>query len=180
VTNSPRPETEEAYVPGYDRLILFIGSLAHTGFVPFASGTVAVALWGVPLAILLLKIWQVTVPVYVAICIGLTLFSIWVAGEADRVLNEKDSRKNVIDEIPGYLIALIGLPASGPILIVAFFLERVIDIAKIWPANLIERHFPGGWGVVLDDVMAGIYTVAILHALAYFAPTWFNALAMID
>jgi len=180
VTTSPQPESNTARVPRYDRLILFIGSLAHTGFVPFASGTVAVALWGVPLAILLLKIWQVSLPVYVGICVALTLFSIWVAGEADRVLNEKDSRKNVIDEIPGYLIALVGLPASGPILIIAFFLERVIDIAKIWPANLIERHLPGGWGVVLDDVMAGIYTVALLHAFRYFAPAWFNALAMTE
>lgn len=173
-TETPLP------LPRYDRLILFVGSLAHTGFVPFASGTVAVALWGVPLAILLLKIWQIGQLAYIVFCVALTAVSIWVAGESDRVLNEHDSKKNVIDEIPGYLIALIGLPITGPILVVAFFMERVIDIAKIWPANWIERRLPGGWGVVLDDVMAGIYTAALLHAFSYLAPSWFKTLAMTE
>ena len=64
---------------------------------------------------------------------------------------------------------------TWPVLVAAFFIERAIDIAKIWPANWIERKLPGGWGVVLDDVMAGLYTLAILHAVHKWQPGWLEA-----
>ncbi len=156
----------------YDRLILLIGSLAYVGFVPIASGTVAVAVVGVPLYLLLMLVLKLTLPIYITGVILFTGFSIYIAGEADRVLNEKDSKKNVIDELPGYLIALIALPVTWQIVTAAFFIERAIDIAKIWPANWIERHLPGGWGVVLDDVMAGLYTLGLLHLAVRFMPHW--------
>lgn len=159
----------------YDRILLFIGSMAYIGFVPVASGTVTVAVWGVPLALLLLVVLNMGVIAYVAFIIAFTLVSIWIAGEADRVLNEKDSKRNVIDELPGYLIALVGLPMTWPVLVAAFFIERAIDIVKIWPANWIERRLPGGWGVVLDDVMAGLYTLAILHVVYWIRPNWLDA-----
>lgn len=153
-----------------DRLLLLIGSLAYVGFVPFASGTVAVAVVGIPLYLLLASVLELSTPVYLLFVGLFTLFSIWIAGHADRVLNEKDSKRNVIDELPGYLIALVGLPVTWQIVVAAFLLERAIDIAKVWPANLIEKKLPGGWGVVLDDVVAGIYTLAILHAAAHWMP----------
>lgn len=158
--------------PLRDRVLLFIGSLAYIGYVPIASGTVTVAVVGVPVALLLLVILKLTVPAYVAFVAVFTLFSIWIAGESDRVLNEKDSSKNVIDELPGYWIALVGLPLTWPVVIAAFFIERAIDIKKIWPATWIERRLPGGWGVVLDDVVAGLYTLAILQAINWWRPEW--------
>lgn len=159
----------------YDSVLLFIGSMAFIGFVPFASGTVTVAVWGVPLALLLLVFLKMSVAAFVAFIVVFTLISIWIAGEADRVLNEKDSKRNVIDELPGYLIALVGLPTTWPIFIAAFFIERAIDIAKVWPANWIERKLPRGWGVVLDDVMAGIYTLGLLHLANWLLPDWWGA-----
>lgn len=155
-----------------DRLLLFVGSLAYVGFVPIASGTVAVAVVGIPLYLLLVWVIGLQTPGYVALCIALTLFAVWIAGHADRILNEKDSSRSVIDEIPGFLIALIGLPVSWKIVTLAFFLERAIDIAKVPPANWIERRCPGGWGVVMDDVVAGLYTLGILHAAYRLFPTW--------
>lgn len=159
--------------PRTDRLLLFIGSLGYLGYVPFASGTVAVAVVGVPLYLLLVLL-KLSTPAYIAITIALTALAIFIAGHADRVLNEKDSKKNVIDELPGYLIALIGLPATWQIIVAAFFVERIIDILKVPPANWIEKKLPGGWGVVLDDVMAGIYTLAILLAATRFLPSTFG------
>lgn len=153
-----------------DRLLLFVGSLAYLGYVPVASGTVAVAVAGIPLYLLLIGVLKLSWPMYVAFIAAFTLFSVWIAGHADRVLNEKDSKRNVIDELPGYLIALVGLPLTWQFVIAAFFIERAIDIAKIWPANLIEQRLPGGWGVVLDDVVAGLYTLAILHAARVLMP----------
>lgn len=154
------------------RVLLFIGSLAYVGFVPVASGTVAVAVVGVPLYLLLAGVLKLTWAPYVGFVAVLTLVSIWVAGATDRILNEQDSKRNVIDELPGYLIALVGLPVTWQLIVAAFFLERAIDIAKVWPASWVERHVPGGWGVVLDDVVAGLYTLAILHAGARWAPGW--------
>ncbi len=162
-----------------DKALLFIGSLAYVGFVPFASGTVSVAVVGVPMYLLMAsESWGLGLEnrpgVYVAVVAAFTLFSIWIAGHTDRVLDEKDSKKNVIDELPGYFVALIGLPVTWQLMVVAFFVERAIDIAKIWPANWIERRVPGGWGVVLDDVVAGLYTLGLLHLGVHFWPSAFG------
>ncbi|RIK67926.1 MAG: phosphatidylglycerophosphatase A [Planctomycetota bacterium] len=154
------------------RIVLFVGSLGYLGFVPVASGTVAVAVVGIPVYLLLTRYLQLSWPAYVSVVAALTLVSIWVADRTDAILNEKDSRRNVIDEIPGFLVALVGLPCTWQVVVAAFLLERAIDIAKVWPANWIERRLPGGWGVVIDDVVAGLYTLAILKAVATYAPSW--------
>jgi phosphatidylglycerophosphatase A len=158
-----------------DRLLHFVGTLAYIGYVPIASGTTAVAVVGIPTYWLLVGYCGVSTATFVIATATLTALAIWIAGRTDRVLGEKDSKKNVIDEIPGFWIALIGLPATWQIITAAFFLERAIDIAKVWPANWIERKLPGGWGVVLDDVVAGAYTLAILHGAVRFVPGWFGA-----
>lgn len=162
-----------------DKALLFVGSLGYLGFVPFASGTVAVALAGVPFYLLLALVLGLAdrPGLYLAVVVAFTLLSIWVAGHADRVLDEKDSKKNVIDELPGYFVALIGLPVTWQLIVVAFFVERAIDIAKVWPANWIERRVPGGWGVVLDDVVAGLYTLGLLHLGVHFWPDAFGVLS---
>ncbi len=155
-------------------LMLFVGSLAYVGFVPFASGTVSVAVVGIPLHILLIKFCELGWLHFGLFTLAFTLVSIWVADRTDRILNEKDSKRNVIDEIPGYLVAVIGLPLTWQVVVAAFFIERGIDIVKVWPATWIERRLPGGWGVVLDDIMAGLYTLGILHLAYYLKPDWFG------
>ncbi len=173
MSNGNEPAVAEPRSPG-DRVLLFIASLGYLGFVPVASGTVAVAVVGVPLHLLLVSHLGLAWPWYALFCAGLTLFAIWIAGHGDRILEEKDSSKSVIDEIPGYLIALIGLPVTWQIVVAAFFLERAIDIAKVPPANWIERRVPGGWGVVIDDVVAGLYTLGLLHIGVRVIPAWFG------
>ena len=54
--------------------------------------------------------------------------------------------------------------------VLAFFVERMIDIVKVPPANYVERRWPGGWGVVGDDVVAGLYTCALLHLIIWYKP----------
>lgn len=157
-----------------DRVILFIGSLAYLGFVPVASGTVAVAVVGIPLYLALRSWLEVGWPAYAAFVVVFTLLSVWIADRTDRILGEEDSSKNVIDEIPGYLIAVFALPTIWQVVVAAFFIERAIDIVKVWPATWIERRMPGGWGVVLDDVVAGLYTLGLLQMAKYFRPAWFG------
>lgn len=162
-----------------DRFLLFIGSLAYLGYVPIASGTVAVLVVGIPLYLLLAVGFGLAdrpLP-YIGVVAAFTLLSIWIADRVDAALNEKDSKKNVIDELPGYLIALVGVPVTWQLVTAAFFLERAIDISKIWPASWVERRLPGGWGVVLDDVVAGVYTLVILHVAIRLAPAWVGVAA---
>lgn len=159
----------------FDQVMLFVGSLAYLGFVPVASGTVAVAVVGVPLYWLLIGCVGLSWPSYVGVVVVFTLLAVWVAGHTDRILGEKDSHKNVIDEIPGFLVALCGFQdPTWQIIVTAFIFERTIDIIKIWPATWIERRVPGGWGVVLDDVVAGLYTLGLLQLGVYFLPHWFG------
>ncbi len=89
----------------------------------------------------------------------------------DRILGEKDSRRLVWDELAGFMIAVAFVPFTWQLALLAFVLERAFDVLKIPPANLIENHWPRGWGVVCDDIVAGLYTCGILHLLLYFKPS---------
>lgn len=81
-------------------------------------------------------------------------------------LKAKDPSVIVIDEIVGFLVANFAAPLNPPILIWAFLLFRFFDIAKIKPISYLEK-LPGGAGIVLDDVMAGIYTFVVLRLLLH-------------
>jgi phosphatidylglycerophosphatase A len=104
------------------------------------------------------------------IAIGLiTLLGVWAASRTEQILNAKDPRKVVIDEVAGQLIALLPLPLSGigyaPIMVLlAFLLFRFFDIVKPYPARKLES-LHGGLGIMADDIVAGVYA-AIGVALA--------------
>jgi len=154
-----------------DQLVLFCGSLGYVGFVPLASGTISVAIWGIPLFYLMHTLsW----PVYLIITVVFFFVAVWLSGKGDQILCEKDSRKMVVDEIAGYMVAVFLLPFTWQVVVLSFLLERAIDITKIPPANIIEAKVPGGWGVVLDDIIAGLYTLGIMHILWYFFPNWLS------
>ena len=150
------------------RVLLLVGSIGPLGYCP-ASGTVAVAVVGVPLFRLMHE-WPWWL--YVAAVIVFSAASVWIHQVGDRILGEKDSRKLVWDELAGFLVAVILVPFTWQLAAVAFVLERVIDIVKIPPAGWIERRVPGGWGVVGDDLIAGVYTCVILHFVCRFVPAW--------
>jgi phosphatidylglycerophosphatase A len=152
------------------RLVLLIGSVGPCGHLP-ASGTATVGLVGVP-AVWLVSLLGPPLWAYVAGVLVFTGLSVWIHQVGDQWLGEKDSRKLVLDELVGYFIAMTALPATWPVLILGFFIERGIDILKIWPANWVERRWPGGWGVVGDDVVAGLYTLGILYGLTQLQPNW--------
>lgn len=150
------------------RTLLFIGSLGPLGHSP-ASGTVTVAVVGLPLFWLLHQVpwWAFATAVTV-----FTGVAVWLHQAGDRILGEKDSRQLVWDELVGFLIAIAFVPFTWQIVAVAFVLERALDISKFPPANWIEKHWPGGFGVVGDDMVAGAYTCAALHILIRFVPEW--------
>jgi phosphatidylglycerophosphatase A len=149
------------------RILLLFGSVGPLGYAP-ASGTVTVAVVGIPLYLLMQH--YLSLAAYIVVTIVFTGVSVLVHDAGDRILGEKDSRKLVLDELVGFFVAMTAVPATWQLIVLGFFLERGIDIAKIFPANLVERRLPGGWGVVGDDVVAGLYTLGLLHLACHFLP----------
>lgn len=136
-------------------LIKFFASGFGIGYFPFASGTFG-TLIGVLIYFLISKS-----SFFVPIVVILFFFGVYISTKAEEVYHEKDSHKIVIDEIVGFFIALAFLPPSILYIIVGFFLYRFFDIIKPYPARLFQG-FKGGFGVMLDDVVAGLYTNLIL------------------
>lgn len=129
-----------------------------------------VAAVGIPLAWLMRVYLAWSIGLYLAVVIAFSLLSVWIHDAGDRALGEKDSRKLVWDELAGFFIAVAIMPWTWPMVAVAFFAERIIDIIKVPPANLIENNVAGGLGVVGDDVVAGVYTMILLLVLENFQP----------
>ena len=138
------------------RLVLFIASGAYTGYIPVASGT-----WGTLLAFPLFWLFEpwrhLSTGLYLGSYFAAVLGACWVAGRAEVFLNEHDSHAIVIDEIVGYLAATLFMAPTWENTLVAFVIFRVFDVIKPFPAGYIDRAVPGGAGVVLDDVVSGIY-----------------------
>jgi phosphatidylglycerophosphatase A len=96
---------------------------------------------------------------------------VYVHQAGDAILGQKDSSTLVWDELAGFVLAVLLVPFTWQLAVVAFVLERILDIAKVPPANWVERRVSGGWGVVGDDLVAGAYTCGSLHVLVAFAPS---------
>lgn len=93
----------------------------------------------------------------------MTIVGIWAGSRAERALDLKDPGIIVIDEVAGMIVAVLGQPRTIPVLLVAFFLFRLFDVWKPFPARqLQELH--GGVGVMLDDLIAGAYALALVVA----------------
>ncbi len=154
--------------PALQGPILFLSSGTYLGYIPLASGTFG-SLWGLPIFYWLStqKFWF-----QIVILIGLIFLAILLAGQAAKILEEKDPSKVVIDEIVGYMVAMTGMPFSWTMAVSGFFIFRIMDIMKPYPIRKIDRSLPGGWGIVLDDVLAGIYTQFFIRLWIYFRSWW--------
>ena len=139
--------------------VLFFASGCCAGYVPFAPGTAGSAVG------LLLFYLLATLPpaLYCILILIITLLAIWLAGKAEKILGRNDPPQVVIDEIAGQLITLAAVPAHWAYMLGGFLLFRILDIVQPWPANKINRDMHGGAGIVLDDVVAGIYANLLLQ-----------------
>ena len=152
-------------------LNLIIGSAFGLGLAPIAPGSFG-ALLGVGFHILVALYLPLGAQLP-ALVIGLLLVSAannWLTPWAVDYWKNEDPRHFVLDEIAGYLVVPI-LFRAGTLLEVAlwgFLLFRIFDIVKIPPARQIDRHWHGKWGILLDDIVSGIYAAVVLHTLAWF------------
>ncbi|MGH7803269.1 MAG: phosphatidylglycerophosphatase A family protein [Candidatus Binatia bacterium] len=138
------------------RVIVFLASGAYLGYAPVASGTVG-TLAGVAVFPVFAALQTLSVPIYVLSAIALSAAAIAIADLAEKIFEEEDSGKIVIDEVAGYIAATLFLPFDLTTIVVSFFLFRLFDVLKPWPAGWFDREVGGGAGVVLDDVFAGLY-----------------------
>jgi phosphatidylglycerophosphatase A len=98
-----------------------------------------------------------------ATLIGVTLVGIWAGGRVERLLGLKDPGVIVIDEVAGMMLSVLVLPRTPLILLAAFLCFRLLDIVKPFPARQAQWLL-GGLGVVVDDLIAGAYTLLLLSA----------------
>ena len=130
------------------------------GYSPIAPGTC-----GTAVAVVIVW-WFAWLPPWqwAIACIGITALAIAVADRADRIWGTHDSGRIVIDEIAGYSITMIALDrADASQLAAGFVVFRVLDITKPGPIRWLDRNLPGGYGVVLDDALAGVVGAALLY-----------------
>lgn len=134
------------------------------GLLPLMPGT-----WGTLGALPLYLAVAPGGPFAVLACAALiTVVGIWSAGVVARARAVKDPQIVCIDEVAGVLIALAAAPRTWVGVAVAVVAFRVGDQLKPWPARTAERRLPGGWGIVLDDVVAGLWAAALVLALRRF------------
>lgn len=108
---------------------------------------------------------QADIVVYSLLTLAVTVVGISLCGQAAEKLGEHDFGGIVWDEIAGYLITMWLVPLTWQALILGFLLFRVFDIFKPWPIRWIDRHVVGGLGIMLDDVLAGLFAAVVLLAV---------------
>ncbi|MFH1690073.1 MAG: phosphatidylglycerophosphatase A [Candidatus Eisenbacteria bacterium] len=157
----------EERAPRLNPLVRFLATGAYLGYAPFAPGTVgslgcAVLVWfAVPEVTHLSS--APAIGVAALSTLAFVALAIWASGLAERSFGH-DASRIVIDEYAGFLISVLLLPKSLFVFAVAFLLFRALDIVKPFPARRAEA-LPGGTGVVLDDVVAGIYANILLRVM---------------
>lgn len=133
-----------------------------SGLSPKAPGTVG-TLAAVPLYLLLV---QLPLTYYVLVLLAATIAGVWLCGESARLLGTHDHGGIVWDEFVGFWLTMLMAPAGWVWIIVGFALFRLFDIWKPWPIRVIDRKVDGGLGIMLDDILAGVYALVVLQVLA--------------
>jgi len=145
-----------------EKLITFLATGFGSGLSTVAPGTLG-TLVGVLICLLCLPMpWTFRL----LFVLALLVLSIYVADKAEKIYQKKDDQRIVIDEIIGLQITMLPVPINILNLCTAFVLFRIFDIWKPFPVKNLQG-LPGGWGVVIDDVAAGIYAGAIMWLLMF-------------
>lgn len=130
-----------------------------SGLSPKAPGTVG-TLAAVPIYFLVADwpLWAYSLLVLVAALAG-----VWICQRASDQLQVHDHPGIVWDEFVGYWITMWAVPAEGLWMVIGFAVFRVLDIAKPWPISHLDRQVKGGFGIMIDDILAGVMACGVLH-----------------
>jgi phosphatidylglycerophosphatase A len=138
-----------------------IATAGGAGLSPWASGTAG------SLVAALIFFGTGRLPVYAQLLIIAAFLPIglWAATVMEQESHLHDDGRIVIDEVLGMWITLLGFPPHWLWVLIGFLVFRALDIVKPFPANWIDRTWPGAKGVVFDDIVSGIYSLAVMHAI---------------
>lgn len=143
--------------------LFFIAFGFGSGAAPFAPGT-----FGTLAAILIyLLIEQLPLFSYLIFVAIFTLFSIWISDWASKRIKVHDHPGMCIDEFAGFFVTMINAPHGWGWILLGFLLFRLFDIWKPWPINVIDKRVHGGFGMILDDLVAGLFAFIIIQIAAY-------------
>jgi len=149
-----------------NRFFLILATGFGVGYSPVAPGTLG-TLVAIPIYYFLSENPS---PLYEITLIGFFFLSVWISENAEVFFRKKDDSRIVIDEMMGFLITMLWVPKTTLFIIFGFILFRFFDILKPFPIRHLEKRLKGGFGVVLDDVMAGIYANIIFHLISLALP----------
>jgi len=146
-----------------------LGNWAHllafgfgAGCSPKAPGTM-----GTLLAVgLYLPLSRLPLSLYALLLAVVIVAGVWICGRASRDLGVHDHPGIVWDEVAGYLLTMFAAPPGWSWIVIGFLLFRLFDIWKPWPIGWLDRRVGGGLGIMLDDLVAGLFAALCLQALA--------------
>ena len=148
----------------FNRLIKFVATGFGSGLVPFAPGT-AGTIVGIPIYLAFSRLsWSL----YFVFVVVFTALACYISNKAEKMFGEKDTSLIVIDEMVGFQWTMFLVAPTVLHVFIGFILFRLFDILKIFPASYFHRRLPGGYGVVIDDVVAGMYAnIALLLIIKF-------------
>jgi phosphatidylglycerophosphatase A len=148
------------------RLALLVASFGYTGRSPVAPGTAGSAA-ALPLFLAVRLVGSPALEAGVLLVLGAA--GVWSASVTERHLGVTDPGVVVIDEVVGMLLTLAFMPLGWAGVLTGFVLFRLFDIIKPYPCARVER-LPAGWGIMADDVLAGVYANIVLRIACAFVP----------
>ena len=145
-----------------DKVYCSLASMFGVGKTPGMPGTAA--------CLVALPIFAVIrdQALFAVVAVAVTIIAFIVCTPAEKIFGGKDPKIIVIDDFAGMLLTFLFIPFSVKLLVIGFFLFRMLDMLKVFPANLAEE-LPGAGGIVGDDVVAGILANIVLHLALRFA-----------
>ncbi len=138
--------------------VLFLAFGFGSGLAKKMPGTMG-TLAAIPVYLLCI---QFNIWIYLLLTLLVCWFGISICDQAAKQLGEHDFGGIVWDEIAGYLITMALVPFSWTALAVGFVLFRIFDILKPWPIKWVDKKVSGGFGIMLDDILAGVFSAALL------------------
>ena len=141
----------------FNSLVKTLATFFYAGLFPLVPGTFASLI-----GLILLFLLKGNFFIYRIIATVLVILGFLVAGRAERIFQQKDSRYIVIDEVAGMFLCLAFLPHDTRLLLVGFFLFRILDTLKPYPSGRLQ-NLKGSFGIMLDDIVAALYTNIILQ-----------------
>ena len=158
-------------IPDLNRMVMtkpvhFLAFGFGSGLAPFAPGTFG-TLMAIPLYLLMM---QLSLAPYLILTAIVCVTGVWICDKSSKLLGVHDHGGIVWDEFAGFFITMIAAPAGWVWIVIGFALFRLFDIWKPWPISLLDKKVEGGLGIMIDDIVAGVYALICVQALHAFFP----------